>query len=39
MHFLQSLQLQKENEGSSTGTIWQKSKGEKLISFSHHLDS
>ena len=34
MHFLQSLQLQKENEGSSTGTIWQKSKGEKLISFS-----
>ena len=34
MQFLQLLQLQKENEGSSTGTIWQKSKGQKITSFS-----
>jgi len=34
MQFLQSLQIQKENEGSSTGTIWQKSKGQKITSYS-----
>jgi len=34
MQFLQSLQIQKENEGSSTGTIWQKSKGQKICSYS-----
>jgi len=34
MQFLQLLQLQRENEGSSTGTIWQKSKGQKITSFS-----
>jgi len=34
MEFLQQLQLQKKNEGSSTGTIWHSSKGEILISSS-----
>ena len=34
MQFLQPLQIQKENEGSSTGTIWQKSKGQKISSYS-----
>ena len=34
MEFLQELQLQKKNEGSSTGTIWQTSKGEIIISSS-----
>jgi aldehyde dehydrogenase (NAD+) len=34
MEFLQQLQLQKKNEGSSTGTVWQTSKGEILISSS-----
>ncbi len=34
MEFLQQLQLQKKNEGSSTGTIWQTSKGEIIVSFS-----
>ena len=34
MQFLQALQLQKENEGSSTGTIWIKSKGQKISSYS-----
>ena len=34
MEFLQQLQLQKKNEGSSTGTVWQKSKGEIIISSS-----
>ncbi len=34
MQFLQALQLQKENEGSSTGTIWIKSKGQKITSYS-----
>ncbi len=34
MEFLQELQLQKKNEGSSTGTIWQNSKGEIIVSSS-----
>ena len=34
MEFLQQLQLQKKNEGSSTGTIWQNSKGEIITSSS-----
>ena len=34
MEFLQQLQLQKKNEGSSTGTVWQTSKGEIIISSS-----
>jgi aldehyde dehydrogenase (NAD+) len=34
MEFLQQLQLQKKNEGSSTGTVWQTSKGETIVSSS-----
>ena len=34
MKFLQQLQLQKENEGTSTGTSWIKSSGELNLSFS-----
>ncbi len=34
MKFLQQLQLQKENEGTSTGNIWIKSSGELNLSFS-----
>jgi aldehyde dehydrogenase (NAD+) len=34
MQFLQQLQIQKENEGSSTGAKWIKSKGEQISSFS-----
>jgi len=34
MKFLQQLQLEKKNEGSSTGTIWQTSKGEIIVSSS-----
>jgi aldehyde dehydrogenase (NAD+) len=34
MEFLQQLQLQKKNEGSSTGTVWQTSKGEMIVSSS-----
>jgi len=34
MQFLQQLQIQKENEGSSTGAQWIKSKGEMILSFS-----
>jgi len=34
MEFLQQLQLQKKNEGSSTGTVWQTSKGELIVSSS-----
>ncbi len=34
MEFLQQLQLEKKNEGSSTGTIWQTSKGEIIVSSS-----
>ncbi len=34
MEFLQQLQLQKKNEGSSTGTVWQNSKGEIIVSTS-----
>ncbi len=34
MQFLQQLQIQKENEGSSTGGQWVKSKGELILSFS-----
>ena len=34
MQFLQQLQIQKENEGSSTGAQWVKSKGELILSFS-----
>ena len=34
MQFLQQLQIQKENEGSSTGARWIKSKGELILSFS-----
>ena len=34
MEFLQKLLLQKKNEGSSTGTVWQASKGEIIISSS-----
>ena len=34
MQFLQQLQIQKENEGSSTGAKWIQSKGEMISSFS-----
>jgi aldehyde dehydrogenase (NAD+) len=34
MEFLQTLKLQKENEGTSTGTTFVKSKGELIVSFS-----
>ena len=34
MQFLQQLQIQKENEGSSTGATWIKSNGELILSFS-----
>jgi aldehyde dehydrogenase (NAD+) len=34
MQFLQELKIQKENEGSSTGTKWIQSKGEMISSFS-----
>jgi aldehyde dehydrogenase (NAD+) len=34
MEFLQTLKLQKENEGTSTGTSFVKSKGELILSFS-----
>ena len=34
MEFLQTLKLQKENEGTSTGTTFVKSKGEFILSFS-----
>ncbi|MCX6203520.1 MAG: aldehyde dehydrogenase family protein [Bacteroidetes bacterium] len=34
MEFLQQLQLQKKNEGSSTGTQWQASKGQVIVSSS-----
>jgi aldehyde dehydrogenase (NAD+) len=34
MEFLQQLQIQKENEGSSTGTIWIKSAGLNISSLS-----
>jgi len=34
MEFLQTLNLQKENEGTSTGTVFVKSKGEFILSFS-----
>ena len=34
MEFLQQLQLEKKNEGSSTGTVWQSSKGEIIVSSS-----
>jgi len=34
MEFLQQLKLQKKNEGSSTGTVWQTSKGEIIVSSS-----
>jgi len=34
MQFLQQLQIQKDNEGSSTGAEWIKSKGEMIMSFS-----
>jgi len=34
MQFLQQLQIQKENEGSSTGAQWIKSKGEMIASLS-----
>lgn len=34
MQFLQQLQIQKENEGTSTGAQWVKSKGELILSFS-----
>jgi len=34
MEFLQTLKLQKENEGTSTGTVFVKSKGEFILSFS-----
>jgi aldehyde dehydrogenase (NAD+) len=34
MQFLQQLQIQKENEGSSTGAQWIKSKGEMILSYS-----
>jgi aldehyde dehydrogenase (NAD+) len=34
MQFLQQLQIQKENEGSSTGASWIKSNGELILSFS-----
>jgi len=34
MEFLQELQLQKKNEGSSTGTVWHNSKGDIIVSSS-----
>lgn len=34
MQFLQQLQIQRENEGSSTGANWIKSNGELILSFS-----
>lgn len=34
MQFLQALQIQKENQGSSTGAKWIQSKGEMISSFS-----
>ncbi|MCB0775249.1 MAG: aldehyde dehydrogenase family protein, partial [Chitinophagaceae bacterium] len=34
MEFLKTLQIQKDNEGVSTGNEWIKSKGEKINSFS-----
>jgi aldehyde dehydrogenase (NAD+) len=34
MEFLQQLQLLKKNEGSSTGTVWQNSKGEIIVTSS-----
>lgn len=34
MEFLQQLQLQNKNEGSSTGTQWHISKGQEIVSFS-----
>ncbi|NBV11065.1 MAG: aldehyde dehydrogenase family protein [Chitinophagia bacterium] len=34
MQFLQELKIQKENQGSSTGTKWIQSKGETIQSFS-----
>jgi len=34
MEFLQQLQLEKKNEGSSTGTVWHHSKGEIILSSS-----
>jgi len=34
MQFLQQLQIQKENEGTSTGAAWIQSKGELILSFS-----
>jgi aldehyde dehydrogenase (NAD+) len=34
MQFLQQLQIQKENEGTSTGAAWIKSKAELILSFS-----
>jgi aldehyde dehydrogenase (NAD+) len=34
MQFLQQLQLQKQNEGSSTGAAWLKSKGTVIASYS-----
>jgi len=34
MEFLQQLQLLQKNEGSSTGTVWQTSKGEIIVSSS-----
>ena len=34
MEFLQTLKLQKENEGTSTGTAFVKSKGDLILSFS-----
>jgi len=34
MEFLQQLQLLQKNEGSSTGTVWQNSKGEIIVSSS-----
>jgi aldehyde dehydrogenase (NAD+) len=34
MEFLQTLKLQKENDGTSTGTTFVKSKGELIVSFS-----
>jgi aldehyde dehydrogenase (NAD+) len=34
MEFLQQLQLQNKNEGSSTGTQWLISKGQEIVSFS-----
>ena len=34
MEFLKQLHIQKENEGTSTGAIWQKSNGEVIESYS-----